>query len=202
MTRKKRVGQRIAPRNLDSQARRRLSEAVAQNPDELFDVVDDQDRVIGRIARREVHAHGLRHRAVHVLVVNGAGEVFLQQRSMAKDTFPGAWDSSASGHLGAGEDYDSTALRELEEELGWQPAEALRRLFYLEACSETGWEFVWVYAVRGEGPFRMNVTELAGGAWFSPPEIDRLVSTQPTSFAASFIYLWPQARSRFTDAGS
>ena len=91
---------------------------MAQNPDELFDVVDAHDRVTGQMSRREVHARGLRHRAVHILVVNRAGQVFLQKRSMAKDLFPGTWDSSAAGHVGAGEDYDGTALRELEEEIG------------------------------------------------------------------------------------
>ena len=84
---------------------------MAQNLDELFDVVDAQDRVTGKLPRREVHARGLRHRAVHMLVVNGAGRVFLHKRSMAKDLFPGVWDSSAAGHVGAGEDYDGTAAR-------------------------------------------------------------------------------------------
>ena len=45
--------------------------------------------------------------------VNRAGQVFLHQRSMQKDLFPGYWDSSAAGHVGAGEDYDGTAVREL-----------------------------------------------------------------------------------------
>jgi isopentenyl-diphosphate delta-isomerase type 1 len=175
---------------------------MAQNPGELFDVVDEHDRVVGRAPRGEVHARGLLHRAVHVLVVNGRGQVFLQQRSMAKDTFPGAWDSSASGHLGAGEDYDATAVRELAEEIGWQPAAAPRRLFKLAAREETGREFVWVYAVAGEGPFRLDPDELAGGAWFTPAEIDRLLATAPQGFAASFVYYWPQARGLLTAAGS
>ena len=37
---------------------------------------------------------------------------------MTKDTFPGAWDSSSSGHVDSGEDYDDCAVRELREELG------------------------------------------------------------------------------------
>ncbi len=68
--------------------------------------------------RSEVHARGLRHRAVHVLVFNSRGEIFLQKRSMKKDRQPGVWDSSCSGHVDAGENYEATAVRELREELG------------------------------------------------------------------------------------
>jgi 8-oxo-dGTP pyrophosphatase MutT (NUDIX family) len=126
---------------------------MGQNLDELFDVVDDQDRVTGQMARREVHRLKLRHRAVHLLVCNRAGQVFLHQRSRQKDLFPGYWDSSAAGHVGAGEDYDGTAVRELEEELGCRPAQPPQPLFKIESREETGQEFVWVYRVEDEGPF-------------------------------------------------
>ena len=52
--------------------------------EEWFDVVDEKDVVVSRATRQEVHAHGLRHRAVHVLVFNRAGQLFLQKRSPAK----------------------------------------------------------------------------------------------------------------------
>src|SRR6478672_13109465 len=97
--------------------------------EEVFDVVDEQDQVIGRERRSEVHRLNLRHRAVHVLVFNSQGEVFLQKRSMSKDTFPGAWDSSASGHLDCGEDYDACAIRELREEIGLRLERCPPRLF-------------------------------------------------------------------------
>ena len=40
------------------------------NPGELFDMVDPDDRVIGQVTRGEVHARGLLHRAAHVFVFN------------------------------------------------------------------------------------------------------------------------------------
>src|SRR5258706_14114446 len=113
--------------------------------EEIFDVVNERDKVIGRKARGEVHRLGLKHRAVHVLVFNSRGEVFLQKRSMKKDTFPGAWDSSASGHLDSGEDYDACAVRELREEIGLGLRAAPQRLFKIAACAETGQGHVWVY---------------------------------------------------------
>ncbi len=88
------------------------------NPDELFDVVDHEDHVLGQAPRHEVHAKGWLHRATHVIVHDAEGRIYLQKRSPAKDTFPGCWDSSCSGHLDAGEDYAVAARRELGEELG------------------------------------------------------------------------------------
>ena len=46
--------------------------------EEIFDVVDADDRVIDQQPRSEVHRLGLRHRAIHLLVFNAAGELFLQ----------------------------------------------------------------------------------------------------------------------------
>ena len=85
--------------------------------EEIFDVVDSNDQVIDQRPRSEVHRLGLLHRAIHLLVFNSKGELFLQKRSMKKDCFPGTWDSSASGHVDSGEDYDICALREHLEEL-------------------------------------------------------------------------------------
>ena len=87
-------------------------------PEEIFDVVNERDEVIDRQPRSEVHRLGLKHRAVHVLVFNSRGETFLQKRSMTKDREPGKWDSSTSGHVDSGEDYDACAVRELREEIG------------------------------------------------------------------------------------
>jgi isopentenyl-diphosphate delta-isomerase type 1 len=170
---------------------------VPQNPDELFDVVDEQDRVTGQLPRREVHRRKLRHRAVHLLVTNRAGQVFLHQRSMLKDLFPGVWDSSAAGHVGAGEDYDGTAQRELGEEIGCRPDQPPKRLFKIEAREEIGQEFVWVYRVEAEGPFTLEVEEIERGDWFTVEQIDRWISERPHELAPAFLFIWPQARAWF-----
>lgn len=173
---------------------------MAQNLEELFDVVDEQDRVTGQAPRREVHARGWRHRAVHLLVFDRAGRVFLHQRSMAKDIFPGAWDSSAAGHVGAGEDYDGTAVRELAEELGCRPALPPRRLFKIEACADTGWEFAWVYRVDDNGPFVLQAEEIDRGDWFAPVEVDRWLAERPGDFASAFALAWRRGRDQITSA--
>ncbi len=158
--------------------------------DEIFDVVNDRDEVIGQKLRREVHRDGDKHRAVHVLVFNARGEVFLQKRSMAKDTYPGTWDSSSSGHLDCGEDYDSCAIREVREELGLHLEECPKPLFKVDACLETGQEFVWIYRCEHEGPFVLQPEEIERGGWFSPGLVAEWVSEKPDEFASAFILIW------------
>ena len=181
---------------------------MPQNLDELFDVVDENDQPVGTMPRREVHRLQQRHRAVHLLVVNQAKKIFLHKRSMKKDLFPGVWDSSAAGHVGAGEDYDSTAVRELREELGIAlPADAmslragahrpqLEKLFKIDAREETGQEFVWVYRVESEGPFMLEADEIERGEWFTPAEIDRWIAERAHELAPAFLYLWPLAKAK------
>lgn len=158
--------------------------------EEFFDVVNERDEVIGRQSRREVHRQGLRHRAVHVLVFDKHGRIFLQKRSMVKDCFPGKWDSSASGHLDCGEDYDACAVRELREELGFDATIPPKRLFKVDACADTGQEFVWVYHCFGEGPFALNSEEIEGGGWYSPEEVTRWIEKRPDDFASGFRLIW------------
>lgn len=158
-----------------------------------FDVVNERDEVIGRERRAAVHARGLWHRAIHVLVYNATGEVFLQKRAMRKDTAPGCWDSSCSGHVDAGEDYDAAATRELGEELGLKITQPPERLLYERARLETGWEFVWVYRLQHDGPFRLHPEEIDCGAWRTPAEVTLEIVRTPQVFAPAFKHLWPLA---------
>ncbi len=158
--------------------------------EEIFDVVNERDEVIDRKPRREVHRLGLLHRATHVLVFNSRGEVFLQKRSMKKDRQPGVWDSSASGHVDSGEDYDTSAARELREEIGLSVTQPLERLFKINACEATDGEFVWVYRCHHDGPFELNPEEIDTGGWFAPEKVTRWMAERPQDFASAFAFIW------------
>jgi isopentenyl-diphosphate delta-isomerase len=168
----------------------------AANPDELFDVVDLDDHVTGQAMRREVHARHLLHRAIHVLVHDPNGRLFLQRRSMSKDTFPGCWDSSCSGHVDAGENYLIAARRELGEELGWHDATLpLRPLLKLHASPETGHEFIQIFLLGPlSGPFDLNPLEITEGRWIIPDELDVFINEHPEQVAGALRLLWSQHR--------
>ena len=90
---------------------------------ELFDVCDEHGVPTGRVTERSVaHASGIMHRTAHIWVVresaDGGWELLLQRRSADKASFPLCYDTSAAGHVSAGDDYEESAYRELQEELG------------------------------------------------------------------------------------
>jgi isopentenyl-diphosphate Delta-isomerase len=159
-------------------------------PEEIFDIVNERDEVVGQNTRREVHARGLWHRAIHVLVFNTRGEVFLQKRSMLKDIAAGKWDSSSSGHLDSGEDYGACAMRELREEIGLHLSQPPQRLFKIDARQETGWEFCWVYRCENEGPFQLHPDEIETGDWFAREKVSRWIEEKPEDFASAFRLIW------------
>jgi len=153
---------------------------------ERFDVVDEQDRVVRQASRHEVHTNGWRHRAVHIFVFNRKGELFLQKRSRWKDRHPSQWDSSAAGHLNAGDDYEETALREVREELGVE-VQWVEFLAKIEASAMTGWEFVHLYRTEHEGPFRLPPAEIETGGFFPVEVVREWIARRAGDFAPGFL---------------
>ncbi len=162
------------------------------NPLELFDIVDEHDTVIGQATRKHVHAEGLRHRAVHILVWNSEGNLFLQKRSMRKDQMPGVWTTSASGHVDSGETYDIAAVREVREELGidLDGIHELELVFKHPACRYTGEEFIQVYQLTWDGGMDLDPEEIDSGAWHAPDELDALIRADRRNYAPSFRLIW------------
>ena len=157
-------------------------------PEESFSVVDEHDQILGAAPRSQVHANNLLHRAVHMLIFNSAGEVFLQLRSRWKDRHPLAWDSSAAGHVNAGEEYDQSAGRELREELGIDTP--LVRIAKLPASERTGYEFICLYRGSDDGELRPNPSEIEAGRFFPPTIVDAWIKARPQEFAPGFIECW------------
>ncbi|MDD1622090.1 MAG: NUDIX domain-containing protein [Methylococcaceae bacterium] len=159
---------------------------------ELLAVVDDRDLVIDHLPRGEIHASGLRHRAVHILVFNDQGQLFMQKRSMTKDLNKGLWDTSAAGHVDDGESYESCATRELSEELGVNAE--LCPLFKLEATPALGMEFIQVYRCLHNGPFLLASDEIDEGAWLTPDEVSERVHRNDPTLTETFKTIWRQYR--------
>lgn len=132
---------------------------TSDNPDEVFDIVDIDDKVIGQRTRRECNSNPrLIHRSVFILVYNDNNQVLWQKRSLTKDKSPGLWVTSVSGHVDAGEDYLQTAQRETMEELGVDLPLSFLGKFLFRYPDET--EFSAVFQARSNGPFQVNRQEV------------------------------------------
>ncbi|MEW2546432.1 NUDIX domain-containing protein [Streptomyces sp. NPDC047002] len=141
--------------------------------DEMVDVVDADDRVVGQATRGEVYARGLRHRTAFVLVRDERDRLFVHRRTAVKLAFPSLYDVFVGGVLGVGESYDDGALREAEEELGVaglpRPTPLFRFLY--EAQDGPGSWWAAVYEVRCTLPVRPQAEEVAWHAFLPHAEV-------------------------------
>lgn len=139
--------------------------------EEWFDLLNTRGDAIGSAPRSVCHTlPGLLHRAVHVLVFDPNGRLFLQKRSASKDIQPGKWDTSVGGHPGLGETNEVAARREMREELGVLP-DSLEFAYSYIWRSPVETESITSYATIHAGPFRLDPVEIDEGAFWTCDEI-------------------------------
>lgn len=142
--------------------------------EEIIDIVDENDRVVGRSPRGEAYARGLRHRCAFILARDAEGRIFVHRRTATKLVFPSLYDMFVGGVVGAGEGYDEAALREAEEELGVSGLprpEYVFKFLYDDGAGRSWWSAV--YEVRCDRPVRPQAEEVAWGDFLSEAELER-----------------------------
>ncbi len=154
--------------------------------EEMLEIVDENDSVIGEMKRSELHSGKRLHRAVHVFLIRPNGDIYLQKRSHWKDSHPGKWDSSASGHVDPGESYVDCAVRELWEELWVKSRSGLTRVARLDAGEETDQEFIEVFQGEAKGKIRVHGSEIHSGRYFQIEEVEKWIEERPEDFATGF----------------
>lgn len=143
---------------------------------ETVDVVDELDRVLGTVTRTEMRRDRLRHRAVFVAVLDGAGRLLVHRRAVTKDVWPGWLDIAVGGVVTSGESYDEAARRELAEEIGVVDVEPVAidsgrsRVYDDEDVSLVGRCFM----VTTSGPFVFADGEVSEAWWMTRPEFEEL----------------------------
>lgn len=138
---------------------------------EVFDIVDQNDIVIGQRSRRECHGNPVFiHRVSHVLLFNSEGQLLLQKRSLTKDVQPGRWDTSVGGHLDQGETYLAAAQREMEEELAVRGV-SLHFLYPSQLRNDFESENVMTYLAVYDGTVCKNPDEIDDVRFWTEAEI-------------------------------
>ncbi len=146
--------------------------------DELVDVVDAADRVVGRAARSMVRVHNLWHRACFVVALDAEGRVFVHLRTATKDVFPSYYDVTVGGVVGAGESYRGAADREVREELGVE-ARDLERVGCLRYEDASNRVIGEIFECRVMPPLTLQAEELVSGEWLEVSEAARQIEAHP-----------------------
>lgn len=145
--------------------------------DEWVPLVDEQGKILGRATRKEVHSGpGKLHPVVHLHIINSKGEIYLQKRSLLKDTQPGKWDTSVGGHVDLGETIEQALLRETAEELnitGIRPVPLVQYKWETDIESELVFSFTALYNATPV----FNKLEIDEGRFWTINEIRKNLQT-------------------------
>ena len=142
------------------------------NFDELLDIVDRNDSVVGRKHRSEVYAAGMvNFRVVNAFLINSIGQLWLPRRSAQKRIFPLGLDMSMGGHVESGESYQVAFQRELHEELNLDlDGLCWRQLGKLSPHEDHVSAFMTVYEICSDATPQFNRDDFIEAFWLMPEE--------------------------------
>lgn len=144
---------------------------------EYSDVVDQNNLVIGKATREELHSgSNLLHRSVDVFIFNDENKILIPKRSKHKINCPGCFDCSAHGHVISGETYSQAAHRELKEELGFDVP--LKRIGEYRVEMKTGPELAELFVGTYAGKINFEKKEVEEIYFLALPDIEELIATQ------------------------
>lgn len=140
-------------------------------------LVDEKGMVTGKATRAEVHrGPGKLHPVIHLHLINSKGEIYLQKRSMHKDTQPGKWDTAVGGHVDLGETIEQALFRETKEELnitGIHPIPLTQYKWETNIESELVFSFRAIYNATPV----FNKQEIEDGKFWTISEIRKNIGT-------------------------
>jgi len=143
---------------------------------EIYDVVDENDKLIGKATRQEVHDKKLIHRSVMFFIFDKKGRIFVTQRTKNKEFFKEYWSIVLGGHVNSGETYEEAAIRECKEETGIEGNSVFMGSFKQRIPEEK--ENVKVYAFYADKFPKLDTFEIKQGKFMAIKEIENKIKKE------------------------
>ena len=153
---------------------------------ETLSVVDENDNLLKGEDRDNIHSSKKWHRGIEIFLFNSKGEILVQRRSPDKDKQPNKYDCSVSGHVDYGKNYEETALREMEEELGIKKVEIKPLLHFRFIAGSHDYHVEKLFTCIYDGEIKPNeeVTEIK---FFKMDDLKRMIIEKPDIFTSWFV---------------
>jgi isopentenyl-diphosphate Delta-isomerase len=151
--------------------------------DELVNIVNDQNSVIGSISKKEAHDKGLLHPVIIAEVINSKGAMmFVKQAPDRQD--PGQYVSPVGGHIRSDESEIQALFRECEEELGFTPIKYNFKgkcIYNRTVCGRKENHYFIIYEIYSDQIPTLN-TESVGYTYLSKEAIKQKLQHEPEFF--------------------
>jgi isopentenyldiphosphate isomerase len=143
------------------------------SPEELLDLVNENDQVIGSLSRKDVYAKGLRnYRVVHAFIIDSEGRLWIPRRVTTKKLYPNGLDYSIAGHVESGESYEEALLKESREEVNLDlNTVPYKEIGYFTPHINNVHCFQKVYEINSDVAPNYNMEDFSGYEWLTPGEI-------------------------------
>ena len=146
---------------------------MLDSSEEILDLVNENDEVIGQIRRGDAYAQGVTNfRVIDAFIQNSEGKLFIPRRQMSKKMFPGRLDTSVGGHVEHGETYEKAFAKEAAEELNIDITQfPYRELGKMTPQNDSTAAFITVYEIQSNETPQYNNDDFSEHYWLTPEEI-------------------------------
>lgn len=152
-------------------------------------LVDENNNPIGLMPKLEAHEKAVLHRAFSVFIMNGKGEIMLQQRAFHKYHSPGLWTNTCCSHQRENETNVEAGKRRLQEEMGFTTELTDVISFIYKAPFDNGLtehEYDHVLLGHYEGNPDINTEEVADWKWELPENVKKDIEQNPQKYTEWF----------------
>lgn len=169
--------------------------------DEIIDIVDNNDNIIGKELKSKCHKNKILHRGANIFVFKDKSlkEILLQKRSQTKSSKPNKI-CTPGGHLKTGESYLKGAKREFfEEQFNFQINKKLyfEELFKIKKFTDNDYEFVTIFRTICEGPFITDPKEVEFSYFEAINKVLKKIDEKPKNYTETTILLLKEYQKRF-----
>ena len=141
--------------------------------EEILDLVDENDVVIGSLSRSEVYEKGMNNfRVINCFIKNSKGELWIPRRVSTKKIAPLGLGISCGGHVSSGETYEEAFAKEMREELEVDITKISWKEIGILTPEKNGTAaFMRVYEVHQDEVPRYSTTDFFEYFWLTPEAV-------------------------------